>query len=341
MSKIAIIGLGLIGTSIALALKRSGGSNEVVGFDKLRESGEWVQSMGAIRTATPSVEAAVSGASMVIVATPIINMRKVFEEMAPHLQKGTVVTDTASTKEDVMRWAREQLPAGTQFVGGHPMAGKEQAGPGAAEPTLFDGRPYCVIPGEGATTGSVNAVLDLARAIGARPFFLDAAEHDSYAAGISHAPLIASIALFTMVRSSAAWPELAAMAGPGFRDLTRLASGMPEMAHDICLTNRENLLHWLERYVAEIQRLAALIDGGEPAALFRALAEAQIERENFITEAPQRKDSIQQVDLPTAGEMFMDSMIGSQWRARAAEMTAAVAEREQARARQRRLRRQD
>ena len=131
------------------------------------------------------------------------------------------------------------------------------------------------------------------------------------------------------------------MAGPGFRDMTRLASGVPEMAHDICLTNRENLLHWLQRYTAELQRLSELIESGEPAALFRVLAEAQLERDNFVTAPPQREELIRQVDMPTASEMFLDTMIGSHWRERAEEMNSAMAEREEARARQHRLRRRE
>ncbi|MPZ49769.1 MAG: prephenate dehydrogenase/arogenate dehydrogenase family protein [Dehalococcoidia bacterium] len=342
MGKLAIIGLGLIGSSMGLALRRAEPVNtEIVGFDKDADIGAVAFQMGAVQRLAPTLRDAVADATMIIVATPIISIRGVFEKIAPHLQKGAVVTDTASTKADVMRWARDTLPPGVHFVGGHPMAGKEQAGPGAAEPSLFDGRPYCIVSSGDVMPGAVSAVENLAKAVEAEPFFLDAEEHDSYAAAISHVPLIASIGLFNLARSSIAWRELANMAGPGFRDLTRLASGEPGMAHDICLTNRENILHWINRYIGELQRLADQVEQGEPQALYRILAETQMERDNFLVSPPKREPEGKDVDLPNAGEAFMDSMIGGYWRNRATEMTSALEERAKARSREERLRRRD
>lgn len=341
MGKLAIVGLGLIGGSIGLALKRAEPANtEVIGFDKDRDVGERAARAGAVQRLAPTLEAAVKDATLVIVATPIITMERVFQDMAPHLQRGAVVTDTASTKTNVLRWARDRLPREVHFVGGHPMAGKEQSGPVAAEESLFDERPYCVVPALDAAPGSVSAVIGLAQALGARPFFLDAEEHDAYAAAISHLPLVTSIALFSLARGSAAWPELAAMAGPGFYDLTRLASGEPVMSHDICLTNRENILHWLERYMAELRRLADLIEEGEPETLFRALAEAQIERENFLTNPPKREGA-GDVDMPNSFDSFMNLLAGGLWSARAKDITGAIEERMQKREREERLRRRD
>jgi prephenate dehydrogenase len=343
MGKLAIVGLGLIGTSLGLALKRADPvDTEIIGFDKDYDVAITAHKMGAVMGLAPSLEEAAADATMVIVATPIISMRKVFETIAPHLKRGAVVTDTASTKSDVMRWARDILPQGINFVGGHPMAGKEQSGPGAATATLFDGRPYCIVAGTDVMPGAVSAVENVAKAVGAEPLFLDAEEHDSYAAAISHTPLVASIALFNLARSSTAWPELATMAGPGFRDITRLASGEPAMAHDICLTNRENILHWIDRYVTELKRLAAFVEESEPEALYRLLVETQMERDNFLVGPPKRdQDTKSDVSLPTPSEAFMDSMVGGYWRQRATEMTNALEERAKARAQQERLRRRE
>ncbi len=342
MGKLAIVGLGLIGGSIGLALKRAEPADtEIVGFDRDVDVGARALKFGAIQKLAPTLEHAVDGASLVIVSTPIIAMRKVFEAMAPRLAKGAVVTDTASTKSDVLRWARETLPASVHFVGGHPMAGKEKSGPQAAEETLFDGRPYCIVPDMDAHPGAVNAVVGLARALGAEPFFLDAAEHDSYAAAISHVPLVASIALFGLVRGSAAWPELAGMSGPGFRDITRLASGEPEMAHDICLTNKDNILHWLERYIAELRKVSALIEGTDADALFRVLAETQIERDNFLENPPRREDSGPDLDLPTPSESFLRLLVGGLLQDRTKEMTGALEERAREREREERLHRRE
>jgi len=342
MGKLAIVGLGLIGGSIGLALKRAEPVNtEVFGFDKDPGVGARALKAGAIQRLAPSVETAVKDASLVIVATPIIAVRRVFEAMAPQLQRGAVVTDTASTKGDVLRWAAEMLPRNVHFVGGHPMAGKEQSGPQAAESSLFDGRPYCVVPSVDASAGAVNAVVGLAEAVGANAFFLDAAEHDAYAAAISHVPLVASLALFSLARGSAAWPELAGMAGPAFRDLTRLTSGQPEMAHDIFLTNRQNILHWLERYIGELKRLAEMIDSSDADLLFRALAEAQMERESFLANPPKREPALPSVDLPSPNDAFTSMILGGLIQERTKDVTSAFEERAREREREDRLRRRE
>jgi len=343
MGKLTIVGLGLIGGSIGLGLKRAQPENtEVVGFDLDREVMTRAQRSGVVQAIASSLEEAVSDATMVIVATPIVSMRKVFQTMGPHLRRGAVVTDTASTKGDVLRWADEFLPEGVHFVGGHPMAGKEQQGLHMAEAGLFEDRPYAIVPSVRALPGAVNAVVGLAQVLGARPFFLDADEHDAYAAAVSHLPLLTSVALFNLARKSTAWPELANLSGPAFRDLTRLASGEPEMSHDIFLTNRENVLHWLDRYIGELQRFAELIASEkEDETLFRSLAETQIERNIFLEKLPRRDDPALGVELPSSADSFLQMLTGTLWqeRQRAKEITEAMQERAEKAAWEERVRR--
>jgi prephenate dehydrogenase len=343
MGTLAIIGLGMIGGSMGLALKRAEPVNtEIIGYDRDEEVGVRAHRAGAIQWLAPTLEEAVEKATLVIVATPIINMRKVFQEMAPHLQTGTVVTDVASTKADVLRWAQELLPPGIHFVGGHPMAGKEQSGPQAAEETIFVDRPYCIVPALNASPGAVNAVVGLVQAVEAVPFYLDADEHDSYAAAISHVPLVASLALFSLAHGTSAWPELASMAGPAFRDLTRLASGEPEMSHDIFVTNKTNVVHWIDRYIEELQTISNLISSGDSEVLFRNLVNTQIERDNFIYSPPKREEGLgPDVELPSAGESFMNMMAGSLWRERAKDIIESLDQRAKERDLERRMRRQE
>jgi prephenate dehydrogenase len=341
MGRLAIIGLGLIGGSIGLALKRAAPVNTtLVGYDEDPEVMGRALRAGVVDEVGRTLEGAVKDASMVIVATPIVTMRRIFRDIAPHLQASCVVTDTASTKRNVMRWAAEELPANVYFVGGHPMAGREKAGLQQAEAELFDGRPYCVTPSVNAVDGAVNMVVKFATAIGARPFFLDAEEHDAYVAAVSHVPIVSSVALFNLARKSNAWPELANISGPAFRDLTRLASGEPELGHDILLTNRENVLHWLQRYITELQRLADLIESeSEEEALFRTLAEAQIEREQFLEKLPEREETRWVVEMPTASDAFMTMMTGAMWQERAKQAQEAIVERTRERAREESIRR--
>jgi prephenate dehydrogenase len=341
MGNLLIVGLGLIGSSMGLALKRAAPvETEVVGFDIDPQIAARAHKIGAVSHLAPSLEGAAKDATLVVVATPVISIQKVFATIAPHLQKGAVVTDTASTKVNVLRWAQDTLPASVHFIGGHPMAGKEKSGPAAAEETLFDDRPYAIVPSLDTAPGAVNAVFGLAEAIGSHPFFLDAEEHDAYAAAISHVPLASSIALFNLVRKSPAWPELANMAGPAFYDLTRLASGTPEMSHDIFLTNREHVIHWLDRYMDELYHLRNLIAESDPETLYRTIAETQLERDTFVVSPPKRKEQGANVDLPSATEAFM-GMIAGGWIKRQKEVTEAIEEQQRQREREERLRRRD
>ena len=340
MGRLAIIGLGLIGGSIGLAIKRAEPVNtEVTGYDRDHQVAARALQFGAVQKLANSAEEAVDGAALVIVATPILNIRRVFETIAPHLRPGTVVTDTASTKGEVLRWARALLPPNVNFVGGHPMAGKEKSGPEAAEESLFDGKPYVIVPSPYAMPGAVQAVIGLAQAVGAVPMFQDADEHDAYAAAVSHVPLVTSLALFGVARNSTAWPELARMSGPGFRDLTRLASGEPEMSHDIFMTNKDNVVHWLDRYIDELKRLSSLIQDGDAETLYRSLAEIQMERDTFVTSPPERKEYGDDTQTPGAIDSFMTMLGGALWTNRAKEITDSLEEQRQERERKERLRR--
>jgi prephenate dehydrogenase len=339
MGKLTIVGLGLIGGSMGLALsKASNVRAEIVGYDRDYDIAQRAQKAGAVQSISPSLEQAVHGASLVIVATPILATRRVFDEMAPALQAGAVITDTASTKGEVLHWAQELLPSDVHFVGGHPMAGKEKSGPAAADADLFKNRPYCIVPGVNAADGAVHSVVGLAEAVGGDVMFLDPQEHDAYAAAISHLPLLTSIALFKLAKSSSAWPELGGMAGPAFYDLTRLASGSPEMTQDIFVTNKENLLHWLDRYTLELQKMADILREDDREKMYRDLAQTQFERDNFLTNPPKREEQ-GKVDMPSASESFMSIMAGALWNQRSKELSDTLEARVKAREEEQRLRR--
>ena len=312
MPRLAIIGLGLIGGSLGLALKRA----QLKGLEIVGHDAEWgvngrARKLGAIDREARHVPAAVEGAALVVIATPILHVRTVLEAMAPALSEGAVVTDTASTKRDVIRWAQELLPEGVSFVGGHPIAGKEQSGLAAADAALFEGHAWAITPPAHAPEQAVKTVENLIALVGAHPVIIDAEEHDSYLAAVSHLPLLASIALFSLASQSQAWPDLAALAGPGFRDVTRLASGNPDMSHDICLTNRENLLHWLDRFGEELRRFRhAIADSDGQDELIKTFAKAQADRDAFLEALPERPGTTQDVESVSAGERMLSFMVG-------------------------------
>lgn len=339
MERMSIVGLGLIGGSLALALKKAKLKDiEIVGFDRSWEAGNRAKRLGAVDRVAADLPQAVNDAAMVIVATPILAIRDVLEEIGPHLRDGCVVTDTGSTKAKVLEWARELLPDSAHFIGGHPMAGKEKSGIDEAEAELFADRPYCLIPTVTAGERAINTVVGLVQLVGARPLFIDPEEHDSYAAAVSHLPLMVSASLFSLAKKSDAWPEMANLAGSGFRDLTRLASGDPEMAHDISLTNRENIVHWLDRMIGELGSYRDLIQGDEEE-LFKALARVQMDRDTFLVSPAVTRPEQTEVDMISSGERMAALLVGEHWVRRAKEITKALDERSKEGERDRRLRR--
>lgn len=309
--RITIIGTGLIGGSLGLALKAAAMQDvEIVGHDRDRGTANEAQKKGALDRAEHNLPKAVAGAGLVIISTPVLAVREVMGQIAPDLGEGSIVTDTASTKAVVMEWARELLPAGVSFVGGHPMAGKETAGIEHAEAALFEGKAYCLCPSVTATEAAVKSVIGLAKVVGAEPLFIDAAEHDQYAAAVSHLPLMVSTALFSLLNSSPAWPDMGPMASSGFRDVTRLASGDPRMSHDIWVTNREAVIHWLERIEGELRRFRGLLQDANDEALLETFARAQIERDTFLTRPPRRRGPELEGAKAETGRAVLDMLVG-------------------------------
>ena len=319
MPNIAIIGLGLIGTSLGLAIKKSKPGLSIVGHDKEPLSARTAQKMGAVDTIEWGLPRTVRDASLVIVATPILVVKEVLEVVGPHLPDSCVVTDTGSSKAEVLKWADELLPRRVSFVGGHPMAGKELSGPGNAEADLFLGATYCVLPGSNATPVAVEMVVAMVKVIGAEPFFIDPHEHDSFVAAVSHLPIVLSSALVATTTKSPSWPEIARLAANGYRDVSRLASGDPEMSRDICLTNARETAGWLDRLIAELQEIKRNLNDADKEGLTRHFAHAYEEREKWVAGVPLRQE-VAVAELPSAADRFSSLLIGELMTQRSREL---------------------
>jgi len=272
--RIAIIGLGLIGGSIGLALKKAERAEwERVGFARRAEVAAKAVTIGAVDKAEGDLVSAVEDTHLVMIATPPMAIKEILAQIGEHLPPGCVVTDTASTKAQVMEWAQELLPPSISFIGGHPMAGKETFGIEAADAELFRNHIYCLVPGRSASKKATDLMKGLVKQIGANPLLLDASEHDNLVAGISHLPLLVSAALVLATTKSPSWPQMARLTASGFRDVSRLASGSPEMSRDICLTNKGPILRWIDEFIKELGEFRHRIseDGKElEQAFFRA-----------------------------------------------------------------------
>ena len=280
---VTIIGLGLIGGSIGLALRQGNKLGwEIVGYSRSQETIAKALSSGAIERSEATLENAVKQASFVIIATPVLTVKQVFSQIAPHLSSGCTVTDTASTKAQVMKWAEEILPPKVDFIGGHPMAGKESYGIQAAEAELFRGCTYCLTSSKKVSPESIRRITTMVEKLGALPFFIDAQEHDNLVAGISHLPILLSAALVSLTAKNPSWLKMSKLAASGYRDLTRLASGNPEVNSHICLSNKEAIVNWADKFSQELERYRQLVADGDER-LEQTLTEAKKARQEWLS----------------------------------------------------------
>ncbi|HEV2413576.1 MAG TPA: prephenate dehydrogenase [Candidatus Dormibacteraeota bacterium] len=268
---VGIVGLGLMGSSFALALNRARPDVVVVGCDRnpLVVQKALARNIVASADVSPAI---VHMADVVFVAAPINALREIFAELPP-VAEGTPVTDMASTKATVMEWAAAE---GLDLIGGHPMCGKEASGIDAADAGIFEGAPWIL-------TRDVPAITDLVRAVGARPVVMDAISHDRLVAGVSHAAFMLSVAYVLAVSRSSDWPDAAKIAAGGFRDLSRLAGGDPDMYTGVARTNRENLLAVLNAVSKELARLYRHVEADDPR-LVELFEEAKAVRERWAAQ---------------------------------------------------------
>lgn len=280
--RITIIGLGLIGGSIGLALHREKTNFEIIGHDREHSVAGRARKMGAVDKTHWNLISACEGADLVIIATPVMAIKEIFEAIAPYLKPGCVVTDTASTKRQVLEWAEEILPEAVSFVGGDPMVGKGETGIEAADPDLFVDSIYCLTPPPNAAPEAVKLVTDLVYLLGADPYFLDAAEHDGLVAGISHLPFILSTTLVGTTTQSASWREMRKLASYTFRNATHFASHDPATYRDICLTNRQSIMRWIDACLENLRRLREIIAAEDKDKLGQVFEEAFKAREGWL-----------------------------------------------------------
>lgn len=283
LNKLVIFGVGLIGGSVALALKKAQFVAHIVGVGRSESSLKEALNLGVIDTAETSIEAVCSDADILLIAAPVAQTKAILQSIKPHLQTQTIITDAGSTKGDVLAVAREVLGAQfTQFVGGHPIAGAEKSGVTAAKSDLFVGKNVVLTPITSpalqTNNGAVLAVSALWQACGANVSEMPAETHDAIFAAVSHLPHLLAFALVDDIASRANAEELFSFAASGFRDFTRIAGSSPEMWRDISLANKAALLSEITAFETELSQLKQLLasdDGAGLQALFERASEAR------------------------------------------------------------------
>lgn len=282
IKRLVVIGVGLIGGSFALDLKRRGLVGEVVGVGRSRANLDLALQLGLVDRIADDAADAVAEADLVLLAIPVGAMTDVFRAIAPVLKPGCIVTDAGSTKQDVIAAARAGLgDKVARFVPGHPIAGAETSGAAAARAGLYRDKPCILTPLAENRGEDVDRVEALWAACGARVARMDPAEHDGVFAAVSHLPHLAAFALMEELAGRPRAEVYFRYAGAGFRDFTRIAGSHPEMWRDITLANRAALLAELDAYIAKLGEVRALIERGDGTGLEELFARARTARLNW------------------------------------------------------------
>jgi prephenate dehydrogenase len=281
IDRLAIIGVGLIGGSFALALKQAGAVREVLGVGRDPARLTVARELELIDRVANYAEA--GQADCIMLAMPVGETETVLTQLAPHLKAGAVVTDAGSTKANVIAAARATLGARfSDFVPGHPIAGSECNGPLAARADLFQGRKVVLTPARETRATAQALVTSLWTASGAQVEILAADLHDQIFAAVSHLPHLAAYALVNELAQRENSADFFRFAASGFRDFTRIASSSPEMWRDIALGNRDALLSELDAYIAALQQLRHAVASGDHHNLLKIFSQARSAREHWL-----------------------------------------------------------
>lgn len=253
-NKIAVIGVGLIGGSLGMAIKNAELANQVIGIDINQDNLKQAEKLQAIDVSTTSNYDVLSDVDLVILAASISSNISILKNIKPYLKEGVIITDVGSTKNNFVDVCEEVLSSQGYFIGGHPMAGSEVAGVKGADPYLFENALYILTPTEKTNQEALEKLQNLVIRIGAKVFIISPQEHDLIVASVSHLPhLIAATLVNTVAKIQQDHPDTLLMAAGGFRDTTRIASGSPDLWRDICFNNSHQLLQLVEVFKTTLE----------------------------------------------------------------------------------------
>lgn len=285
---VALIGLGLLGGSLGMALTRRGAARQITGYVRRESTAREARDLGAVHVATSDLAASVADADLVVLCTPIGQMADLARHMAPHLKSGAIITDVGSVKAPLVETLEPIFAeAECEFVGSHPMAGGEKTGVSHARASLFDNALCVVTPSARSKPVAVETVEALWASVSARTLRMSATQHDELVSRSSHLPHVVAAALASYVLSPAHAAEQAALCASGFRDTTRIASGSPEMWRDIALTNRTFLARALGVFIADLQDIQRALNEGDTAGI-----------SEFFDQAKRRRDAWANLCVP-------------------------------------------
>ena len=282
--RVALIGIGLIGSSISHAMRRRGLAREIVGSARSKATVDAALKLGLIGKGYASAAEAVAGADLVILSVPVGACGPLTAEIAPHLKPGAILTDVGSVKAQVVRDMAPHVPAGVHFVPGHPIAGTEQSGPESGFAELFDGRWTILTPEPHTDVAAVGKLKAFWEALGAKVEVMEPQHHDMVLAITSHLPHLIAYNIVNTAEhlERVTDKEVIKFSAGGFRDFTRIAASDPTMWRDIFLGNKEAVMEMLRRFSDDLAELKAAIESADGDTLFRRFAEARAIRRGIV-----------------------------------------------------------
>ncbi|TAH13072.1 MAG: prephenate dehydrogenase/arogenate dehydrogenase family protein [Curvibacter sp.] len=288
--QLGLIGCGLMGGSFALALKRAGLVKRVVGYSKSPSTTERARLMGVIDIEAPSALMAVSGADIVLIAVPVSATEATFKAIKHLVTPSTLIMDVGSTKREVVDAARRGLREHVgSFVPAHPIAGKELSGVEHADADLYAGKQVILTPIERTLTTQLQKAVDVWTAMGCRVLKMSPEQHDAAFAAVSHLPHLIAFALMNAISNQPQGKDYLSLAGPGFRDFTRIAAGDPKIWRDIMVSNREELLEQSKVFQRTLQAMELMISSGNGDALEGLIEQASNTRANWTMTSKHHK----------------------------------------------------
>jgi len=286
INKLVIIGVGLIGGSFALSLRKAGLVKHITGLGRSKENLQHALELGIIDEISDNYSQALNKADLVLLAVPVGQTAEILQKINPHLEPQTIISDVGSTKQNVIAAARSSIPEYFKnFVPAHPIAGAELSGSSAANAELFRDKNLILTPSDETDIDSIESIQTLWKGCGAHTSLMTPYQHDEMLAMTSHLPHILAFTFMNHMLSNSSEKNedtLLNFAGSGFRDFTRIASSSPEMWKDICLANRRLLLQQIRVYQNELARMNEILEDGDGAALEKFFLNAQITRGKFL-----------------------------------------------------------
>jgi prephenate dehydrogenase len=277
--KVTIIGVGLIGASFALALKKNRLCSSITGFGRNRENLVRAKERGIIDSFESDLAATCRDADLIMLSTPVGTFIELTKAIAPALKKGAVVTDAGSVKGRLVYEIEKIMPEGVHYIGGHPIAGNDRSGLDASDAELFRDAKCIITPTENSDAGSLQAVTDLWKSLGSEVITMTPENHDKVYAAVSHLPhLIAYNIINTVAEIDISYLKFC---GQGFKDTTRIASSSPELWRDICIMNRENLIEMISVFQKNLETLGRYLRASDPDSIEKEFRKARTLREGI------------------------------------------------------------